>query len=351
MKQKSILHDQTGLVSILVTLFLMLVLTLIVLGFAGIIRREQRQTLDRQLSTQAFYAAETGINDAVDVLKANAGSPPAQTTCANSGQYAALHNSVLDASAGIEYTCLLVDPSPTSLVYDAVGTSSHKSIPINGNSSIDTLSLSWQDTDGGNSFSSCPNPPNLPTVSNWSPTNQCDAGLLRIDLVKTPTTGFSRSSLSSGFSAFLYPHSGSGATNITFASGSGANAGATFAVNCDTTLTYSCNANITGLSGQNYYLRVVSVYKSNKLIVSAKSGGSTVTLSGAQAVVDSTGKGNDVLRRIAVRVNISGNADGVPIGAIESTGTICKRFTANSSDAQYDSSGVPLDIDATPCQP
>src|SRR5689334_20404193 len=60
---------QAGMVAIMVMLILMLVISLIVLGFAQISRRNQRQSLDRQLSTQAFYAAETGINDAAEIIK------------------------------------------------------------------------------------------------------------------------------------------------------------------------------------------------------------------------------------------------------------------------------------------
>ena len=54
---------------VLLTMILMIVVGLIVLGFAQISRRNQRQALDRQLSTQAFYAAETGVNDAANLIK------------------------------------------------------------------------------------------------------------------------------------------------------------------------------------------------------------------------------------------------------------------------------------------
>ena len=46
----------------------MIVMSLIVLGFAQISRRNQRESLDRQLSTQAFYAAESGVNDARELI-------------------------------------------------------------------------------------------------------------------------------------------------------------------------------------------------------------------------------------------------------------------------------------------
>ena len=61
-------RDQRGIASLIITMVSMVIVTLIVLGFATLSRREQRQSLDRQLSTQAFYAAESGVEDARAVI-------------------------------------------------------------------------------------------------------------------------------------------------------------------------------------------------------------------------------------------------------------------------------------------
>ena len=61
-KQQAIARNQDGLVSIIIVVILMIVISIIVLSFAKVVRNEQRQTLDRQLSTQAYYAAESGVN-------------------------------------------------------------------------------------------------------------------------------------------------------------------------------------------------------------------------------------------------------------------------------------------------
>jgi len=67
---ESLQRNQSGMVSIMVTMILMIVMSLIVVGFAQVSRRNQRVALDRQLSTQAFYAAESGVNDAREFLDA-----------------------------------------------------------------------------------------------------------------------------------------------------------------------------------------------------------------------------------------------------------------------------------------
>src|SRR5262245_28445627 len=57
-----LMPNQSGMAAIIVTLIIMIVLSLITLGFARIVNREQRQVADRQLNTQAFYAAESGVS-------------------------------------------------------------------------------------------------------------------------------------------------------------------------------------------------------------------------------------------------------------------------------------------------
>ena len=64
MKIRSFLSDQSGSVSIYVSMFVMAILMLMALSFAGIMGNGYTQTAENQLNLQALYAAETGINDA-----------------------------------------------------------------------------------------------------------------------------------------------------------------------------------------------------------------------------------------------------------------------------------------------
>src|ERR1044072_6757095 len=123
--------DQNGMAAIIVTMVTMVVISLIVLGFATISRREQSETLDQQLSTQAFYAAETGVEDAKNVITAaiRAGKAiPSKTDCDTntvSGytpSYPIGAGTVLNSANGVSSSCLLVDPVPDSLEFDGIGT-------------------------------------------------------------------------------------------------------------------------------------------------------------------------------------------------------------------------------------
>jgi Tfp pilus assembly protein PilX len=82
--KKIIQNNQDGMASILITILMMIVVSLVVLGFSQVTRTEQRESLNRQLSMQAFYAAESGINDAYSVISSDISTNtaiPSQTSC------------------------------------------------------------------------------------------------------------------------------------------------------------------------------------------------------------------------------------------------------------------------------
>src|SRR5665213_517516 len=60
--------DESGVVAIIVVMILVTILALIRVGFSKLMNREVRQALDRQLSVEAYYAAESGTNDAKSYL-------------------------------------------------------------------------------------------------------------------------------------------------------------------------------------------------------------------------------------------------------------------------------------------
>ncbi len=304
------------MVSILVTMVIMIIISLIVIGFARVIRREQRQSLDRQLSTQAFYAAETGVSDAINALNTGYGSDKSEC-----GADATFNKVDLDSASGISYTCLLIDQSPTSLEYDSISTSSATTIPISAKSgTVRNITLSWQDTDGGND-ATCPTALGTFPANNAWPSN-CDAGMLRVEIV--PTIAFNRAGLvGNSLNAFLQPRS-FGAGTLSHPS-----QGDYVAADCRTTNTPKiCKLTITMPNLQTHYLRVRSIYKANRLTVTATDpSNNPVELVNAQALIDSTGKANDVLNRVVARVSISNLVGGdVPAFAIQSSDSLCKRL-------------------------
>ena len=307
---------ERGMVSILVTMLLMIVISLIVLGFAQISRRNQRQSLDRQLSTQAFYAAEAGINDARNLIKAaiNSGAAiPTKPDCTNgSGATAAFYGVLtptLDSGNNVSYTCLMVDPTPKSLLYNDIRPSS-TIIPLISSSgtNISTVKLTILSKDGtANPSTGCPTTTNatFSTTASWT-SSGCGYGVLRFDLV--PTNGsLTMSGLQDKtMTSFLVPMSSGGVSSIAYPVASPASSSNTnnrVATACNAT---GCTMTITGLSTNQYYMRVSAVYKDVSLVVSAAdSTGAALSLQGAQAVIDATGKAQDVLRRVQVHIPLT----------------------------------------------
>jgi len=99
--------------------------------------------------------------------------------------------------------------------------------------------------------------------------------------------------------------------------------------NCGVGVYNQCRASITNLGGnRSYMLRFISMYQPSNLTVVAYTGGVPAAVTGAQAVIDVTGKAGDVLRRIQARVPLGFSSGPLPGFAIQSNGSLCKRFMA-----------------------
>lgn len=330
-------QQQEGMVSILVTILLLIVISLIVLGFAQIARRTQRQSVDRQLSSQAFYAAETAVNDVRNLVNAalnNGTAIPQKPDCTNgAGATAAFYddlNPVLSAANQVSYSCVMVDTTPPNLIYDDVGSPS-TIVPVNseGGGAISQIKLVWQSKDAtATPLSGCPASATkvFSTVNVWTASG-CGYGVLRVDIV--PVTGvLSADGLRDNtMTSFFVPVTAGGSATVAYpavapASKNGSNLVATTCTDSNCTMT------ITGLTTSQYVLRIMSIYKDVKLQVSAVNGAAQpLSLEGAQAMIDATGKAQDILRRIQVRVPLTAAGGNLLADyGIQSTDAVCKRF-------------------------
>jgi Tfp pilus assembly protein PilX len=73
------IDNESGFASLVVASVLIVVLSLMTVGFAQLMRSNQTSALNKQLSDQAYYAAESGINDAAQAY--NAGYSLSKTAC------------------------------------------------------------------------------------------------------------------------------------------------------------------------------------------------------------------------------------------------------------------------------
>jgi Tfp pilus assembly protein PilX len=340
-KKRGMQLNEKGMVSFMVTLIMLMVITLIVVGFSEVTRRNQREALDRQLSSQAFYAAESGVNVTkaaiANYVNINGFAGMSQkTSCSSDNVHPTDYAPAVAGGAGgtvtalstsVGYTCVLVNPLPKSVLFP-VTTGSSTVTPLVTTGSFQTLTFQWNQ---GNADANCAgvNPDTLPASDDWT----CGFGVLRVDLVATNLgAGLNNSNLDAKtVTLFMTPlggHSGTVTvpnygTKAYIASASGCASG-------------SCKVTVT-LPGDSssYYARLTSMYRDAPgTTITGTTASGAATFSGSQAVVDVTGKAQDELRRIQVRVALTSaaNSSSIPLNAVASTSDICKHFAVSPSD-------------------
>jgi hypothetical protein len=327
-KNNSLHSNQRGLVSFVVVLIIMFVLSLIVLSFAQLVRREQTQTLDRQLNAQAFYAAESGVNDALHALS-QADITGYNQNCTGAGSFmdtAGLDN---DLGNGVSYSCLLVDQSPEELRVDAVPTDSSVVLPIRPNGADPLTELSFTVEGDAATLTGCPafrqNPGTWP--------GSCSVGMLRIELVEFNGTKTRDDLMKDRAMFYMQPVTSGGDAALGWNEVSDRtlyrSGGQHPAVCTPGGARATCTFRLTGLNIRNGYLRLRSVYRVVGVAITGTASGTPVSFRGAQAEVDATGRVSGVIKRIKVTapVPIDTGADGpLPEYALQSTETLCKRF-------------------------
>ncbi len=318
---RNLQQNQKGVASFLITMFIMIVLGLIVLGFSQLTRRDQRQSLDRQLSTQAYYAAESGINDAIDELK----KPASPYRTSQKGDCTPLpgYNNVLDLSAGISYSCLLIDSTPPSIERQGVGFNTNAVFPIQlvSGAQVRFIKIEWRDQNPNNNATSCPAGGLFPATRNPS----CKIALLRADVVPygTATTPTRDTLINTLYTVFANPVNGGTGTAFYSAGGDPDNA----VGNCSAATPANCSITIdtTAASSDRFFLRLNSIYGMSDVTITASDGSAYVDLQGGQAVIDATGRAGDVVKRVQVRVSLGSN-DGLAGFALQTANVECKRF-------------------------
>lgn len=349
---------QAGLVSVTVTMVIMIVITLIVSSFALIVRREQQRSLDRQLSTQAFYAAEAGINDARTAISRGdisgdiSSCSEFQQQTSNNNNNSQNYNSNLGNN--VSYSCVLINQTPAHVQTDSLAPEDGPIVySVNtGVNAIDKIRISWKDRD---------NNINFPTGTDYKlPDQGLNTPMLRVTIL--PGFDGTNSISSDDFknkaqTFFLYPYSNTGsgvagniayAGNITNIDPTSPDQGRFLSGQCNTgndtdNFPLHCNVDITGLTKKSYYLVVQSLYKKATVDIAPYDlNGNALPQVNSQAVIDVTGRASDVLRRIQVRVPIGEGAQvralgGIlPLGPLATTDRICKLLSITDVDISDD---------------
>lgn len=366
----SMKNNQSGFASIIIAMVLILVLSLMTVGFAQLMQREQRSALDKQLSSQAYYAAESGVNDAVAAI--NNGFDTSKTTCApytsaqantlDSGNPKSpastyLTNNQVGADTGAKYTCLLINLTPTFIGGELQVGLSPKVFELsafyNGSpEGIEEIAISWKSTNGNTFFTYVPQ--NASTVK-FPPVGGAgagDTGVIEAEVIPNNNISVSRQSLIDDAETFyLCPDlDNGGPTNCPNQTGeyepapssinnNGFDSGTVLGGHCQTTAPgnnieyYNCTSYIDFPTNQttpppdSVFIILRSLYTNSLFYLTVNNGNKVpLDIGNSVALIDSTGQAQDTLRRIQVEAPLQASYP-VPGGSL-GLNSICKQVEA-----------------------
>ena len=310
-KRTSLRKNESGLVSFFVTIIIMIILSLVVLGFSQVSRADETNSLNKQLSLSAYYAAESGINEAYavvrNVINTNGSFIPTQSnncTSVNTGpgipasppapEYIVSGSNVLDAGSGTEYSCLLVNPTPKQLSFSPNPGQSwvvNLQSANNPTSVLNTLNINYSEAGQSSACGVLGNNPSNPVFLPALTPNQMTANnewpatcppVLRIDLVPIQAS-ISSANLDSGVRTFfVYPNTSAGTAVWPLTNGS------TYGSTCNGNPN-TCNFSLKGLNVNNdYYMRLQYIYGSSPTytITGTDSSNNPISFEGAQAQIE-----------------------------------------------------------------
>ena len=345
MSRNNLRDNQKGIMSIIVALVFIMILGLIVVSFGLASRSQNKQTVDNQLSTASYYAAQSGINEILKQISSN--SYIADSTTCQTSTISAL----IFTNNNSKITCIKVTESTASLLYNNVDTSVSQ---ISNISSLYTtaavpalylgaydLTITWNNHDDTSSNTACPIALSRQSISAWK-SSGCGAGILKLDLSVDPSQANSRNLLNSySENVFLYPTKTAGLRSTDYR-----NTGNPAPVSVlgspsglrDETATIHCsNANsspfLLGALLPCTWLNLRSLYASQDVTITASTpGGSALAFKDSQISIDVTAVTSNVARRVvetaSVFTQVPNNTSNF---ALQTESTICKLLQVRDS--------------------
>jgi hypothetical protein len=389
-KVQKVKVDERGFASLVVAFIFIIIMSLVTVGFAQLARHEQQNSLDKQLAHQAYYAAESGLNEIRSELPAMEANPTGinPNTCLGAPYVQGItpanpNAGTIDTSTDVTYTCALVNLNPPQLVgsdTSTFGSLNFVFATTPATLSLTTMTFSW----GSNDQPSPHNTPQtsfngvLPQLGSWG--SHPPFVQFSITPVNPGGLPFSRDSLiNNTFTAFLYPSTGpisdsagkplpvgsiAYAPDALYPNSSPTNAQIVGATYDSTNTQYPFSVTITGLPGtpgETWDVHVIYFYDPLKVSLGNYLAGSTsLNTTNSEAQVDVTGKAKNVVKRIVAYVPVSqtnsggtqstqNGVDTLPPLAVTS-GSTCKHFSTNPSAAGLSNGGTNFGAISADCK-
>lgn len=380
---------QSGAVSLFVVIFAALLITIVTVSFVRIMIQNQQQSTANDLSQSAYDSAQAGVEDAKRAIlqyvnKCNGGNCDlsiidSKTCNLAVGQLTDVIPNKSNSEVKVQttgdggnmnqaYTCVTISMN-TDYVVGFLKQDASEITPLVGTSDFDTIKIDWftsYDSNGGDVSGTnitnidVPLAGSTPLLSqdSWlGTTNNSRPSIMRAQLIQFNTTdGFSlddfngSSDKASNNTLFLYPSTISAGTNSFLAIARPSVPGGPIQEYCDANISaggYACSAtlslpkkvdsnhaaylNLKSLFRASHYQ--IELYDSTKPI--AGTPGTLVQFNGVQPSIDSTGRANDLFRRVQSRVSLKNDNFPFPQAEINITGNLCKTFFVTNDAGTY----------------
>ena len=344
--------NQQGAASILSVVIFAIIITIVVTAYIRSAIVQQAQSYNFDSSTRAFYAAESGIQDAVRAV--NAVPTTTKTTCAGSVPSG---NGILNSAFNLSYSCQLIDVTPSSIAFDVKQNKNAtvKLRPVDSSSFDNSYKLivRWS-SKGSGVFKARSNVASLPSEENWKDGDGVSFHpMLRASLLSyplnTPNVTIDQKV------TFMNPvdqSTGGGDMEVDFVPSAPYSKDKLISrASCydsDSASPYDgylCQEVITiknlPLDSNGLAIRLHSIYGATDVQLSLTKNGIPASLQGGAAQIDVTGKSGNTLRRVRQTYNLNNGVeiDNLPEAAVIGGDGICKNYSITDKSNEFSDLG------------
>ncbi|HET8884650.1 MAG TPA: hypothetical protein VFM68_04225 [Candidatus Saccharimonadales bacterium] len=387
MKRKTQQQYQSGAVALFVVVFATLLMMIITLSFVQLMIKDQQQATANDLSQSAYDSAQSGVEDAKRLLllgqACRSNAAPSSVNCSevlsaiDSGDCntvatvfgdpnteTLIQQDEADEALQQAYTCIIID-AQTVDYKGQLEMNQSNIIPLEGVGEFNRIQISWftrADIADATSSLAIGFPGSGPSVSlprvgsQWGLDNPA---LLRAQFMQTGSSftladfdDNQAGNTSNANTLFLYP-SETGASDMSFAlDARRSSPGAPQQADCVSSFSvreYACTVTLAlpnpidgDTANRGAYLRLGALYNTAHYKIELLNGSTPVLFDQVQPEVDSTGRANDMFRRVKSRIELKSDFT-YPEAAIDLEGDLCKNFIITADPADYQ--------DSTTCTP
>ena len=346
MNKKFLKNNESGVMSIIVTLIFIIVVGLIIMGFSLISKSQNNQTKDSQLNTASYDAAQSAINEMIPKLLG--ASPPISSGC-NSPYITTVGNFLFNSSNNSKITCLSWTNTADTIVANtemdnpSIIYGNELLLASNGSpySGAYNLKIEWSNINPSGTVSSCSAIGTYKNTTLSGYNSSCPAGVLRLDFSIDPSPTSDRATLNKDAETmFLIPNNSTTLGSGTFSKPSAGSFKPAQIITSSNTGTKSVIANITcdttsAVALPCSWINMRSIYANQHVVVTATSAaGAALQFKNSQLQIDATAVTAGVVKRVRANVNMKiVNPNSVSGYALQSTSSICKLITVNDKYA------------------